>query len=164
MVGRGPVLQPRKGAGPSKGTGRRPLGPSSTGSLNTRAEGQGGPAITHPTTGAKVLQVSPGVYLQVFNLGQVTQPPWASVSPSVKRAGSQRLLQVLDTRWGCRACLLSRSTCQAEPGPDTGRDRKRHSACLPDTSRCQGLRGGPPLGGAMGQDPAIRLLLPFCGE
>ena len=161
MVGRGPVLQPRKGAGPSKGMGRRPLGPSSTGSLNTRAEGQGGPAITHPTTGAKVLQVSPGVYLQVFNLGQVTQPPWASVSPSVKRAGSQRLLQVLDTRWGCRACLLSRSTCQAEPGPDTGRDRKRHSACLPDTSRCQGLRGGASPGRGHGPGPGDQTFASF---
>lgn len=89
MVGSGPVLQPRKGAGPGKGMGPRPLGPSCTGSLNTCAEGEGGPAITHPTMGAKVPRVSPGVHLQVFNLRQVTQLPWASVSPSVKRAGSQ---------------------------------------------------------------------------
>lgn len=75
MAGRPNVLQWRKGAGPGKGMGPRPLGPSASRSLNTRAEGQGGPVITYPTMGSKVLWVSPGVHLQVFISGKPLSLP-----------------------------------------------------------------------------------------
>ena len=69
---------------------------------------------------------------------------------------------------GCEVGAQSVSSvtvnCLAEPGPGAGRDRERHSAYLPDTSRCQGLGGGAPPRGAVDQDPAIRLLFPFCGK
>lgn len=44
-------------------------------STHTRAEGQGGPVITYPTMGAKVLWVSPGVHLQVFISGKPLSLP-----------------------------------------------------------------------------------------
>ena len=92
---------------------------------STRVLRGSGPVITYPHHGGQSAVGEswcppPGTYLR-----QATQPPWASVSPPVKWAGSQHMPQVVDTRRGREACLLSGSPamqdlCQVPGGTERG--------------------------------------------